>query len=227
MKILGVLPLAGSGVRLGAHFHKSLMPFPLNGTIVPIVQTSITRLNLVTEQIVSVVSVDSRFPFPSSEFGLQPLEKESQGELPTSVRRAAEHAIENGFSHIAVSLPDTYWTPENAFQLLVDELERNVELDGALGLFHGDLRMLDAVHTKGDTNIVESVTLHLNQSHEPVFGFGWGVFVLTAECATKLSDELPLADQLTDLRLAAVALEGEYFDIGTPDRYFEAVKRYS
>lgn len=227
MKILGVLPLAGSGVRLGAHFHKSLIPFPLDGDIVPVVMTSISRIRLVADEIVSIVSSESRFHFPSEEFGLHPLEKDSQGELPTSVRRGAEYAVLNGFSHIAVSLPDTFWLPVDGFQLLAEELRQDESLDGVLGLFKGDLRMLDSVRCKPGSKIVERVTLHHNHSDEHEIGYGWGIFILSAKCGLTLSDNRPLADQLSDLKLAALPLDGEFLDLGTPSRYFEAVRKYS
>ena len=227
MKILGVLPLAGSGVRLGVHFHKSLIPFPSDGELVPIVMTSISRLKVVTDEIVSIVSSESRFPFPSREFGLHPVEKDSQGELPSSVRVGAEYAVANNFSHIAVSLPDTFWLTSNAFELLAQELTKVENLDGVLGLFEGDLRMLDSVSMKTDSNIVDTVTLHLNHTDQPANGFGWGIFILTAQSALSLTDEMPLAAQLSQLNLAAVPLEGEFLDIGTPKRYFEAIKKYS
>jgi hypothetical protein len=227
MKILGVLPLAGSGVRLGVHFHKSLIPFPSDGDLVPIVATSIARLSAVTDKIVSIVSSESKFPFPSQEFGLHPLEKDSQGELPTSIKLAAEFAFENNFSHIAVSLPDTFWLPANAFELLAQELTKVENLDGVLGLFEGDLRMLDLVTMKVDSNIVDRVTLHLNHNDPAATGLGWGIFILTAQSAKGLTDDLPLADQLSKLHLAAVPLTGEFLDIGTPKRYFEAVRKYS
>lgn len=227
IRILGVLPLAGSGVRLGADFHKSLMPFPIPNTLElkPIVDFSIQRLRLVAEDIVAVVSAESQHPFPADKFDVIPLHKPSQGEASSSISFAAEYAISKDYSHLAISLPDTYWEPLNGFVLLKDYLLQNTnrDLDGALGLFLGDVTMLDQV-VVGLEDAVVDITTRGNQYAAVETGWGWGCFILSAEKALLFNDDSSWALNILKAKVAGVKLQGRYLDIGSPSRYINALK---
>lgn len=224
MRILGVLPLAGSGTRLGAKFHKALMPIPFEGKLKPVVEFSIDRLRIICDDIVAVTSPDSQYPFPTEEFQLPNLVKESQGEFATSFALAAAFARENGFTHIAASLPDTLWFPEDAFRDLVNTLlEDEGGLDGVLGLFHGDKRMLDEVEFNFETGHVSNIRIHLRDAEPYSEGWGWGIFILRVEKAIGLNDVTTFAEQLKSMKLSSCRLDGTYMDIGTPERYRRAI----
>jgi hypothetical protein len=227
MRILGVLPLAGSGVRLGAEFHKSLMPFPVEGNteLRPIVDFSIERLKLVSDEIVAVLSSESIHAFPAERFDVTPLHKTQQGEASSSVSFAAEYAVNNEFSHIAVSLPDTFWEPLDGFVSLRNHLlTRSIDnLDGVLGLFLGDPTMLDQVVMDAEHN-VSQISTRSGNSDESQRGWGWGCFILSAEKAKAFSDDCSWAENLMKSKVSGLKLPGRYFDIGSPPRYINALK---
>ncbi len=227
MKILGVLPLAGSGVRLGADFHKALMPFPTQDKLAfqAIVRFSIQRLEVVADEIVAVVSPDSQHQFPVEKFSLTPLVKSEQGEAPSSIKLAAEYAAANGFSHIAVSLPDTYWEPMDGFAMLVQHLEQNqqLELDGALGLFYGDPTMLDGVAVSED-GLVQTISTRGNIGEPEQKALGWGCFILATAKAIGFDDSMSWAENLLQSNLTAIQLSETYIDIGSPVRYLSGLR---
>lgn len=227
IKVLGVLPLAGSGVRLGANFHKSLMPFPAQGglDVQPIVQFSIERLKLVADEIVAVLSSESKHPFPADVFDVTPLHKPEQGEASSSISLAAEYALKNGYTHIAVSLPDTFWEPLDGFLNLKNHLLTNGDngLDGVLGLFLGDTSMLDQVELEIDST-VSGISTRSNATDSPESGWGWGCFILSSEKALLFSDDLSWAQNIMQAKVSGVKLSGQYFDIGSPSRYLSALK---
>lgn len=227
IKILGVLPLAGSGLRLGADFHKSLMPFPVPDSMnfKPIVQFSIERLKQVAVEIVAVISSDSQHTFPAEKFDVIPLNKPEQGEASSSICFAAQYAQQNGYSHIAVSLPDTYWEPLDGLVLLKNYLlqSRENNWDGALGLFLGDVTMLDQV-ALGFDNLVTEITTRGNQNETAKDGWGWGCFILSTDGALLFSDDSSWAENILKSKVAGVKLSASYFDIGSPARYISALK---
>lgn len=227
MKILGVLPLAGSGVRLGADFHKALMPFPTQDKLSfqAIVRFSIQRLEMVSDEIVAVVSPDSQHSFPVEKFNLTALIKSAQGEAPSSIQLAAGYALDHGFSHIAVSLPDTFWEPLDGFSLLVEHIQQNKELgvDGALGLFNGDPTMLDGVSMSED-NIVKAISTRGNLGEPNQKSIGWGCFVLATSKAITFDDSMSWAENLMQARLTGLQLSSTYIDIGSPQRYLSGLK---
>lgn len=221
VSILGVLPLAGSGSRLGLAFHKALAPLFVGQRMTHLVEFSIERLGRVCEETVAVTSPEARFAFPAQHFGLKEVVKLNPGELPSSVAVAAQYAIDEGHTHIALSLPDTIWWPEDGFELLVEALDPAT--DGVLGLFEGDARLLDRVTTRGDR--VQAVSLHESEHAMPSRVTGWGCFILRAESARHFTDENPLAMQLATLNLGWRMLSSDYSDLGTPLRYTEAFQR--
>ena len=224
VKILGVLPLAGSGSRSGLYFHKSLAPIMVSGVPVPVVSFSIKRLRKVSSEILAILYAESEYHFPVAELDLKAIEKPERGELPSSIAAGGEEAKKIGFSHVAVSLPDTIWFPENAFEILVENLDETT--DGILGLFYGDGRMLDEVAS--DEGKVINVHLHAKQTDQHFIVWGWGILILSVEAAAKLDDLSPLANQLSNLKLDCIKFENsEFLDIGTPERYFDVFGRFN
>ncbi len=196
----------------------------VSGVPVPVVSFSIKRLRKISSEILAILYAKSEYHFPVTKLELKVTEKGDRGELPSSIAAGGEEAKKTGFSHVAVSLPDTIWFPENGFEILVQNLDETT--DGILGLFYGDGRMLDEVIS--DKEKVINVHLHAKQSDHHFMVWGWGILILSVEAAIKLDDLTPLANQLSKLKLNCVKFENsEFLDIGTPERYFDIFGRFN
>jgi len=213
--VLGVLPLAGSGLRLGVKFHKALTPIILGNKLVPIVDFSIQRLSKISDRTLGILAPGNSSCFKVEDYKLDYIYKSEIGELPSSIQVAAQYAVNNQYEFIAVCLPDTIWYPENGFNLLYDSLE---SYDGVLGLFYGDSRVLDEVKFNTN-NIAKFITLHGNTYDKRRNVWGWGCLILKSKIALLLNDESPLASQLSSFNLKVVKLGKEFYDSGTPERY--------
>ncbi len=247
-RIVGILPMAGSGSRLGLPFPKPLAPTITREGIVPLYRHAFDRLRQVTREVVLVVP-----PNPDPCLGDLPgtwVRKPLRGELPSSLAVVAKNYPPDTLC--AVALPDSVWFPLAGFQRLVTRyLTEPSPIDGVLGLFVGPTDVLDGVRVDAN-GIVSSVEVHgslpwqfaIAESHGKHDGkrdapvpntqyiqrvtttarareehVGWGCFVATAGSLRGLTDDRPLGPQLAEYRFAAVALDGPYLDLGTPDRY--------
>jgi hypothetical protein len=196
----------------------------VSGVPVPVVGFSIKRLRKISLEILAILYAESEHHFPVTKLDLSAIEKGERGELPSSIAVGGVEAKKIGFSHVAVSLPDTIWFPENGFEILAQNLDETT--DGILGLFYGDGRMLDEVIS--DEEKVVSVHLHAKQTDHHFMVWGWGILILSVEAAIKLNDLTPLANQLSRLKLNCVKFENsEFLDIGTPERYFDVFGRFN
>lgn len=212
MSILGVVPMAGSGSRLGMPFHKALSPTLTDFGIQPLYTHAFDRLRRIADDVVFVLADDSD---PCLESLPGPIVlKRDRGELPSTIAMAAEMARPKDL--VAVALPDSIFYPEHAFEVLKDRLRFHVFDRGVLGLFRGDASILDEVELDKADRVL-SVTPHGTEPGRMVMG--WGCLLVRAEFLAGLTDERPLGPQLGDLLLDSVYLGSRYYDLGTPDRY--------
>lgn len=219
-RVVGVLPMAGSGSRLGLPFPKPLAPVVVDGSIRPLYSFTLARIHRITDEVIGVVSpTGAKDPY-LAELPLRLVAKPTQGELPTSVSFAAQSV--DPATLIAVALPDTVWYPEDLFERALAEFSAHPDIDGVTLCFRGDRRQLDAV-TINDDGRVRDVRLHLREDDEPGEIIGWGALLLRAGAATGFTDERDLASQLSSLHLRAVLGEGPYLDFGTPERYLQGL----
>jgi molybdopterin-guanine dinucleotide biosynthesis protein A len=219
-RIVGVLPMAGSGSRLGLPFPKPLAPIVAGDSIHPLYSFALARLQRVTDEVIGVVSPEGAKDPYLAELPFQLVAKPEQGELPTSVSFAAQSVDPSSF--IAVALPDTIWYPEDLFEQALAELTAHSDVDGITLCFRGDRRQLDEV-TINASGEVQDVTLHLKQDDDPGEVTGWGALVLRAGVAVNFTDDRSLASQLAELHLRAVVGEGPFLDFGTPERYLHGL----
>jgi hypothetical protein len=213
MGIVGVIPMAGDGLRLGLPFPKALAPTLTRDGIVPLYRHAYDRLHFVTDRILFVVGPKALDDPCLASLPGEVIPKRERGELPSSLRLAGEQT--DGDDLLAIALPDTIWEPIDGFVRVCEAATRS--RDGALGLFPGDGRELDRVTTTGDQ--VTCVSLHAAAGAAGFDVIGWGIVAMRAASARNLSDDAPLAEQLNRMDLRAVELTGPYRDLGTPERY--------
>lgn len=220
MRIVGVLPMAGTGSRLGLPFHKSLSPtFDEHGQVVPLFRHAYERLSFITEHIVSVLSPAGAVDPCMLAIPRPVLVKIEPGESPSSIALAASQFPD---SWLAMVFPDSIWYPKDGLKTAVAVLAQyEDEIDGVLVDFMAPGNMLDTVHTedgyvrsivqktKGQTSLVE----------------GWGAFIVKSNLAVDWDDQLYLSDNLQKMRLRTVLLDGPYRDLGTPQSYREELRR--
>jgi len=211
MRIVGVMPMAGAGSRLGLPFHKALAPtFMADGQMVPLFRHAYDRLSVITDVIVSVLSLEAREDPCMAAIPQPILYKTTRGEAPSSITVAA--GAYPG-SWLAVVLPDTIWYPENGMAVAAGALADDV--DGVLVTFRGPGSALDEV--MHDDRFVKRIIQ--KRANHPGLVEGWGAFIVKADRAVEWDDSIYLSGNLDQMTLRWVPLEGSYYDLGTPEQY--------
>lgn len=211
MAVLGIIPAAGTGSRLGMPFHKALAPTITDRGIVPLYRHAYDRLARVCDDVAFVLSEPLDLPGHS-------IFKSFRGELPSSLALAAKTVSPDTLC--AVALPDAIWWPRDGMDTLVARYQQaDGPLDGVLGLFEGSSHVLDRVETS--MGFVSAIHRHTDPPAAEIQVQGWGCLVATAGCLAGLTDDRPLGPQLSEYRFLAVHLTGPYHDLGTPERYVE------
>lgn len=217
--VVGVLPMAGSGSRLGLPFPKFLAPtITEDGRIVPLYQHALDRLRVVARDNYAVLSPTGMFDpcvSPTLPDDLRAFGKPAQGDLPSSLAVIARKFQPH--QRIAVALPDSIWYPEDGFAQMLADWDRCPEWDGVFGVFYGDARVLDRVEY-GEDGTVTAVHRHADDG--PARGVeGWGCFIARASVLQTLTDAEPLGPQLGAHHFGFTFLGRGYYDLGTPQRY--------
>lgn len=213
MNIVGVLPMAGTGSRLGLPFHKALTPtFDVDGRIIPLYEHARRRLLRVTNDIVAVLSPEGDRDTCLDNLPMPRLVKTTRGESPTSLAFAAQA---NPGTWMAMAFPDTIWYPENGFvkahAVLLDE-----SLDGVLLTFGSPGSMLDEVRTSS-TGLVTNIIQKSRHRTDEVQG--WGAFIVRSDAVAEWTDDGYISDNLERLKLKTCFLGNGYSDLGDPLRY--------
>jgi hypothetical protein len=186
--------------------------FTRDGIIRPLYWHAYQRLLVACDTIVAVVRAeDYRIMKDNLPSDITIIPKAKQGELPSSIRLVAGMG-----DAIALALPDSVWYPVGFMGQLVSAHEGTTD-EVTLGLFSGGVNVLDKVTFTPEGRV--QVTLHKRGKTEGKPIDGWGAAVFTPLAASWLTDDRPLADQLNNLRLGTVDSGGDYYDLGTPDRY--------
>lgn len=212
-KVVGILPMAGSGSRIAFPFHKALAPTIIDGQVVPLYHHAWSRLARITDDIRVVLSPEQRGDPCLRNIPAVRMFKRERGELPSSIARAAYNVPRDAY--IALAFPDSMWWPEDGFDRMLLHLGRG---DGILGLFRGSSLSLDEV-VYDASGRVRDITRHNDPPapDEPIVG--WGCFIIRSGALRGFVDGLALSVQLRELDLGTVLLGGPYHDLGTPSRY--------
>lgn len=216
-RIVGVLPLAGQGSRLGMPFHKALSPTFTRDGILPLYRHAYNQLRDAGVDEIRFVVTEGSELLGQLPWGRYIIKRE-QGELPSSLCLAARSLSPDDLCIVA--LPDGIISQPGLLGRLVathQAIEATQPLDGTLAVFPGPAGELDEVIT--DTRgMVTEIRPHTDDTHGRTVK-GWGAFVATAAVLKGLEDERRLGPQLAEYAFAARILGGHYYDLGTPDRY--------
>lgn len=210
--------MAGTGARLGMPFHKSLSPTLTAEGLRPLYWHVWSRLVAARpDRVVFVLSADGmRDPclltLPGERF-----EKPGGSEMASSIASVAKTLHKDDVCY--VGLPDSIWYPLDGFRQASGLFHGRQPADGVFLLWRGDSRVLDRVDLDGDDR-VESVTLHAAAGATERRVLGWGGVVAYAGCLATLEDVSGgMGPQLADFRFYGAEMDGEYMDLGTPERY--------
>ncbi|HEY5996456.1 MAG TPA: hypothetical protein VIU29_05505 [Candidatus Deferrimicrobiaceae bacterium] len=222
MRVVGVMPMAGNGSRLGVPFHKALTPIPTGmNEIWPLWRFAHDRLSVITDDIVSVVSPEGMVD-PCMRDVPGKVVKHTGTESPSSIAYGAQASRADW---LAMVFPDTIWQPRDALGKAYEEMLRYPEAEGILACWQAPGTMLDQVIV--DRN---GWVEHISQKHaertERVTG--WGAFIIRRPAAAIFSDTGFISDNLARLRLRTISFPGGiYDDVGTPEQYRRALERWA
>jgi len=209
--------MAGSGTRLGMPFHKALAPTLTRDGIKPLYWHVWSRLRAANpDRIVFVLSSEGmRDPcllnLPGERF-----EKPYGSEMATSLASVARTLNKN--DTCLVGLPDSIWYPDNGFRMAMGVFDGRQPADVVMLLFRGDSRVLDRVALAADGRVTSTVPHEADGATERRV-LGWGGFVSNAACLALLDDSRAVGPQLAEYAFYGCEMDGEFMDLGTPDRY--------
>lgn len=213
MKVVGLLPMGGNGIRLGMPFPKPLAPAIFGTGIEPLYRYTLGQVRVVTDDVFAIVNPRAceclRDALEAD--GVEPIGV-YEPTLPGSLAIAGTYLADTyGDVLVAVVLPDSIWRIELDKSLA--DVVNAVRGDGAFALFHSGPGELDEVKVEGDR-----VTSVIPKTPASLPGIGWGAFVVRAKVLASLTPDETEGPQLGRLDMGWVNL-GEYVDLGTPERY--------
>lgn len=221
--MIGIIPAAGNATRMGG-IPKMLLPIP-GSTLIDKLIARMTytlpdwKLIIVsTEVTASLIELHTNCPV----LKIQQTNSMSQTLLAAYARHREPGSVLFG-------MPDTYFDDDQAFVKLVAALDDDADV--AVGLFKArtsqrrKLGMCD--FTTGPLGKVTSV---VDKPEETNLTWAWGVLAwkpifwqfIKAE-DPHVGYALPRAIE-AGLDVRAVRMDGEYYDCGTPDEYFECIE---
>ena len=132
MAVVGVIPAAGFGTRLGLKGQSKEMVL-VNGR--PVMDLSVDRMQFATPERIRVVTraAKSDLVAHATDLGLEVILAET---------RSSAHSIALGIAGldpqdiVLIGFPDTIWAPVTGFRALVECVSKGSDI--ALGIFHSD-----------------------------------------------------------------------------------------
>ena len=218
MSTVAIIPMAGTGTRLGMPFHKSLAPTLTTEGIKPLYWHVWSRLQAARPDRTVFVLSEAGFADPCLDnLPGERFQKPWGSELASSLASVARTLRPDDVC--LVGLPDSIWYPDNGFRVAQATYWGRQPADGVMLLFRGDNRVLDQV-TLDPTGRVTSTILHAPAGATERRVLGWGGLVASAGCLATLADVSDgLGPQLAEFAFYGCELDGEYMDLGTPERY--------
>ena len=218
MSSVAIIPMAGSGSRLGMPFHKSLVPTLTPEGLKPLYWHVLSRLKAAKpDRIIFVLSAEGFADPCLKNLPGERFQKPYGSEMSSSIASVAKTLHKDDICYIG--LPDSIWYPANGFRVAHGVFEGRQPADGVLLLFRGDSRVLDRVVLGADAR-VKSVTHHGAENDTERRVLGWGGIIAYAGCLATLEDVSGgLGPQLVDFAFYGCELDGEFMDLGTPMSY--------
>lgn len=233
-KIVAMLPMAGSGIRLGVPFPKSLAPTFTKDGIVPLYKHTMNQLkNAGVEEVFGVVSAEDLLLWSGfKDFPLLP--KPTRGNAIGTVKWGAQFAQD---SDVLICLPDVVMMDDYqnfGFAAGQDGLRRLVDWhkafdEGVLtaGLVTGGVETFDGLHQDDDGKFMfkdkpedapEGSYINAGTHH---LGLGWVSLLGPAEIFTGWDDNLSWAENINASDWRTCNMSSKAYDLGTVDRYMK------
>jgi dTDP-glucose pyrophosphorylase len=199
---------------------------------VPVIDHLIGRMERVAaaRDIVVVTRADKQDVIAHALAGGHEVHLGEPPNVAASLLLGLEHARSRDPEGIAGSVviagfPDTLFSPEDAFALLVTELKRSAPpVDLVLGLFESDEPQRGDVVDLDTHGLVRSVT---PKPADPTTNLVWGLFAARTSALEGLTGVSEPGDHFSQLaregRVRGVRLGSDYVDIGVP----ETLKRFA
>ncbi len=243
-ELIGVIPAAGKGVRLGLPYPKELYPIIRNNRYKPVAQYILE--NLVTSGVGHVVFVVNETKHQligyfgdGSRFGchISYVVQEIREDNQRSTSPGLAHALDSAYhltqgKTVLFGMPDTIITPKNAFELLL----RNAGSadDVILGIFNTSHPEKGGMVEKGeDGHVVRIVD---KPRHNPMNNT-WGIIAWRPRFTDFLHEAIYVKEmgdfaEVMNSAIAAgfilrgVETGGSFTDLGTYDEIEELEKKY-
>lgn len=219
--MIGIIPAGGNATRM-RRIPKMTLPVPTNGDTLFTVLIERMRSAGIEHVLVAVSDATAGIiaPFCGSETLLY---KTAVPTMSEAVILARQHTYAGGACFFGMA--DTYFEDTDAFMKLRMALAGGADI--AVGLFQTrpeQHRKLGMCRVKG-TQVLEVV----DKPQETALNQAWGVLAWKPSFWDFMNADdphigyaLPRAIE-AGLDVRAVFMDGEYFDCGTPDEYFECI----
>ena len=213
MSVVGVIPAAGFGTRLGLTGQSKEMVL-VNGR--PVLDYCVDRMQFVTPERIRVVTrvAKSDLLAHATDLGLEVILAET---------RSSAHSIGLALAGldsediVLIGFPDTLWEPVDGFRTLVDSISRGSDI--ALGIFHSDEpERCDVVFLDHD-NRVGSVLVKPSPAPSNEI---WGCAAARRKALAGIEEfDQPgrfFDRKCAELTVTGVWLSDRFTDIGTPEQ---------
>lgn len=235
--MIGIIPAAGSATRMGG-IPKMLLPIPGS----TLIDTMIVRMELAgVEKYDLEIVVSRRYgELIQQSTGADPFYADTQtmSETVLHVKAAWEFAIpdyETGrlpppppMPPVIFGMPDTYFDDDQAFIKLAAALDDGANV--AVGLFHTRQSQRHKLGMCDFDPKTQKITEVIDKPQTTFLIWAWGILAWKPGFWQYIRADdphvgyaLPRAIE-AGLDVRAVRMEGEYFDCGTPDEYFECIE---
>lgn len=219
--MIGIIPAGGESTRMGG-IPKMLLPIP-GGTLIDALIQKMERCSLRATTVLSQGIAAHLL----NDYNVTSRHTETMSEAVLFVHEATFHSSFAG-EDILFGMPDTYFDDDQAFVKLAAALDDGADV--AVGLFHVRPSQRHKLGMCAFDPQTQQIIQVIDKSHTTTLAWAWGVLAWKPSFWQHLRAEephvgyaLPRAiDAGLDVR--AVRMEGEYFDCGTPDEYFECIE---
>jgi glucose-1-phosphate thymidylyltransferase len=230
-EIIGLIPAAGQGTRLGLPFPKELWPLPGQTNYIPVAFRSVEVLLAAgVRQIVIVTSPEKpaimRYFGDGTRFGAQFIymcqEAQPGGGKSAGLSQALDCAYPvTAGKHVAFVMPDTYVHPTDSMTQMLSRMDAN---DLTLGLFATDKPHKFGMVRMNGSRVYEII----DKPSRTDLKLMWGIILWSPRFSDFFHDRMcrdatdfatvmnsAVADKL-DVRAIEIA-DGRYIDFGTYD----------
>lgn len=218
---LGIIPAAGKAERLNG-LPKALLPIPGGATLIETVYERMKRASLCWH--IAIGTNRTTYAF------LRQREAISESVYKAETRTMSETVLTalpylNGNEPVLFGMADTYFEDADAFVKLATALKDGADV--AVGVFKA--RPEQRAHL-GMVEIAGDEVLHvIDKPQQTGLIWAWGVLAWKVGFWAYLNTRDPHVGYAlpralaAELDVRAVRMDGQYWDCGTPDEYFECV----